>query len=115
MQVAYAGDICAVFGIDCATGDTFTQRPSWPVSLQPMHIAEPVISMSIRPKVRTDADRFMEALVRFTKEDPTFRRAYDPESKEVRYLVDTSSVCACVYRRLCRAWANCTWIFTPVE
>lgn len=50
---------------------------------QGIHVAEPVIAMSIEPTDRNKADNFMKALTRFTKEDPTFRRSYDPEMQEV--------------------------------
>ena len=74
-----AGDICAVFGIDCASGDTFTDG-SVSLALSSMYVADPVISLSIEPKVR-DA-KFAKALNRFTKEDPTFSVSFDKESKE---------------------------------
>ncbi|KAM3615705.1 uncharacterized protein V6R79_006510 [Siganus canaliculatus] len=78
----YAGDICALFGIDCASGDTFTTKTSANLSMESIHVPEPVISMSIKPSNKNDADKFSKGINRFTREDPTFRVHFDTESKE---------------------------------
>ncbi|KAK5603672.1 elongation factor EF-G [Crenichthys baileyi] len=78
----YAGDICALFGIDCASGDTFTSKTSANLSMESIHVPEPVISMAIRPSNKNDLDKFSKGINRFTREDPTFRVHYDTESKE---------------------------------
>jgi len=68
---AKAGDICAVVGIDCYSGTTFTDgRVN--VKVNPMHIPEPVISMTVKPRERSEAVKLLKALERFQKEDPTF-------------------------------------------
>ncbi|XP_053176706.1 elongation factor G, mitochondrial [Scomber japonicus] len=78
----YAGDICALFGVDCASGDTFTSKASANLSMESIHIPEPVISMSMKPSNKNDLDKFSKGINRFTREDPTFRVHYDTESKE---------------------------------
>ncbi|XP_076591702.1 elongation factor G, mitochondrial [Chaetodon auriga] len=78
----YAGDICALFGIDCASGDTFTSKTSANLSMESIHVPEPVISMSIKPINKNDMDKFSKGINRFTREDPTFRVHFDTENKE---------------------------------
>ncbi|KAG7270290.1 hypothetical protein CRUP_037514 [Coryphaenoides rupestris] len=78
----YAGDICALFGIDCASGDTFSTKAASNFSMESMHIPDAVISMSIKPGNKNDVDKFSKGINRFTREDPTFRVHYDPESRE---------------------------------
>nr|XP_045592824.1 elongation factor G, mitochondrial-like [Procambarus clarkii] len=78
----FAGDICAVFGIDCASGDTFTTNLKLNISMESMYIPEPVISMGIKPKRSKDSDAFSKAISRFTKEDPTYRIYWDNDVKE---------------------------------
>ena len=76
-----AGDIVALFGVDCASGDTFTNG-GLNVSMASMFVPEPVISLSITPKDKQAAMQMSKALNRFTKEDPTFQTYTDPESNE---------------------------------
>ncbi|NXL58498.1 EFGM factor, partial [Chordeiles acutipennis] len=78
----YAGDICALFGIDCASGDTFTDKTSTNISMESIHIPDPVISVAMKPSNKNDFDKFSKGLNRFTREDPTFRIHFDDESKE---------------------------------
>uniref|UniRef100_A0A8P4JZC3 Elongation factor G, mitochondrial n=2 Tax=Dicentrarchus labrax TaxID=13489 RepID=A0A8P4JZC3_DICLA len=78
----YAGDICALFGIDCASGDTFTSKTNANLSMESIHVPEPVISMSMKPANKNDLDKFSKGINRFTREDPTFRVHFDTESKE---------------------------------
>ncbi len=81
LEVAYAGDIVALFGIDCASGDTFVQE-GYNVSMQSMHVPDAVISLAIAPKDKAGANNFSKALQKFRKEDPTFRVHRDEESAE---------------------------------
>lgn len=76
-----SGDIVALFGVDCASGDTFTNG-GVNYSMASMFVPEPVISLSITPKDKQAAMQMSKALNRFTKEDPTFQTYTDPESNE---------------------------------
>ncbi len=78
---ASAGDIAALFGIDCASGDTFA-APGLLYAMTSIYVPEPVISLAIKPADKKALDRMAKALGRFTKEDPTFRTHVDPESNE---------------------------------
>ncbi|NXI67132.1 EFGM factor, partial [Anseranas semipalmata] len=78
----YAGDICALFGIDCASGDTFTDKTSTDISMESIHIPDAVISVAMKPSNKNDLDKFSKGLSRFSREDPTFRIHFDDESKE---------------------------------
>lgn len=74
------GEICATFGIDCSSGDTFSDGTTQ-IAMSSMFVPDAVISLSITPKSK-DAANFGKAINRFQKEDPTFRVNYDSESKE---------------------------------
>ncbi len=78
---ATAGDIVAVMGIDCASGDTYGQENKM-CSLESMFIPEAVIKMAVMPKDRTSGDKLGKALQRFRKEDPTFQVNTDEETGE---------------------------------
>lgn len=78
---APAGDICALFGVECASGDTFCD-PALNYSMTSMYVPLPVISLAIDPVDKKAADNMAKALNRFTKEDPTFRTFVDPESNQ---------------------------------
>jgi len=82
VQEAYAGDICALFGVDCGSGDTFTLEGAKAVSMEPIFVPDPVISLAVEPKNKNDLAQFSKAINRFTREDPTFRVRYDDESRE---------------------------------
>lgn len=81
VQEIGAGEICAVFGVDCASGDTFTDG-NLPYTMTTMFVPDAVMSLSIKPKRTSDADAFSKAMNRFQREDPTFRLTVDDESEE---------------------------------
>jgi len=81
IDTAKAGDIVALFGIDCFSGDTFTDgQLDWVMSS--IHVPDPVISMAITPKDSKSTNNLAKALQRFRKEDPTFQVSRDEETNE---------------------------------
>ena len=79
IESAEAGDIVALFGIECASGDTFTNGEV-NYTMTSMFVPEPVITLAVEPKDKKGLANFSKALNRFTKEDPTFRVSRDEES-----------------------------------
>ena len=78
---AGAGDIVAIMGIDCASGETYAEGRDF-CTLESMFVPEPVIKVSVNPASRADADKMGKALQRFRKEDPTFQVYNDEETNE---------------------------------
>jgi elongation factor G len=78
---ANAGDIVALFGVECASGDTFTDG-TVRYTMTSMHVPDAVISLAIAPKDNVASNNFSKALHRFTREDPTFRVHRDEESAQ---------------------------------
>ena len=81
IETISAGYIGALFGIECASGDTFVS-PGNNLTMTSMFVPEPVISLSISPKDNKSQINMSKALNRFTKEDPTFRTHVDDETNE---------------------------------
>ncbi len=78
---AGSGDIVALFGVDCASGDTFCDNTiNW--SMSSMHVPAPVISLAINPVDNKAQENMSKALNRFCKEDPTFKSFVDHETSE---------------------------------
>lgn len=78
---AEAGDIIALFGVDCSSGDTFTDGDH-NYAMSSMFVPDAVISLAVAPKAKEGAANFTKALQKFRKEDPTFRVTRDEESNE---------------------------------
>lgn len=71
IEVASAGDICAFFGVDCASGDTFGDGKA-KLTMTSMFVPNAVISLAIQPKDKTGQTNFSKALNKFHEESPTF-------------------------------------------
>lgn len=78
---AEAGDIVALFGVECFSGDTFTDG-KLNYAMSSMFVPEPVMSLAIKPKEQKTAGNFTKSLQKFRKEDPTFFVRRDEESGE---------------------------------
>lgn len=77
---AYAGEIVAVVGLkDTITGNTLCDE-SRPIILETISFPEPVISLAIEPKTKSDQEKLGYALQRLAEEDPTFRVKSDAET-----------------------------------
>ncbi|MDT3739649.1 MAG: elongation factor G [Candidatus Kapabacteria bacterium] len=76
-----SGEIFAMFGVDCASGDTFTDS-AVNYSMTSMFIANPVIELAVAPKEKAGQVNFSKAMNRFQKEDPTFKVYRDEDSGE---------------------------------
>ena len=76
---ATAGDIVAMFGVDCTSGDTFTDG-DLNYTMTSMFVPTPVLELTVKPKERKDQVNFSKALNRFQKEDPTFQVSRDEET-----------------------------------
>ncbi len=85
IDVAGAGDIIAMVGIDCASGDTFVANDDLlKLSCEGMFVPIPVIELSIKAKDKDQQAKMSKGLARFRKEDPTFHVFTDEESGETR-------------------------------
>ncbi len=81
IETTEAGDIVALFGVECASGDTFTDGKVQ-YTMTSMHVPNAVISLAVAPKDKSGTANFSKALNRFSKEDPTFRVHRDEESAQ---------------------------------
>ena len=78
---AHAGDVVAMFGIDCRSMDTFSDG-NMDLAMSSMFVPEPVMSLAVKPCETKMQNNFAKALRKFTKEDPTLRVKVDSETKE---------------------------------
>ena len=78
---AEAGDIIAMVGVDCASGDSYCLEGD-NLTMESMYVADPVIELALKPEKQEDLVKVSKALNRFMKEDPTFKVSVDEESNE---------------------------------
>jgi len=82
IDIAQAGDLCGVVGLDSVLGDTYV-ADDYRVALESIVVADPVLQLTIEPQGREDSDRMVKALERFRRQDPTFRYWTDAESGQM--------------------------------
>ena len=81
IKEAKAGEIFALFGIECSSGTTFVKNNQKSVQLQSIFVPDPVVSLSIKPSKKGMINNLKKALDKFKREDPTFQFQYDSESE----------------------------------
>ena len=80
VEEAFAGHIYAFIGLkETTTGDTLSD-PANPIALESMTFPEPVISVAIEPKTKSDQEKLSSAIQKFVKEDPTYQVELDEET-----------------------------------
>jgi len=78
--MVYAGDIAAAVGLkNTTTGDTLCLQHR-PIILEPIHFPEPVMSLAIEPKTKSDEQKLITTLNTLANEDPTFKVKLNPET-----------------------------------
>jgi len=79
VEVLHAGDVGAMFGIECSSMDTFTDG-SVQLAMRSMFVPQPVMSITVKPKDSAGQAKFAKAISKFTKEDPTLRVGLDEKT-----------------------------------
>lgn len=83
VKEVFAGDIAAIIGLkDITTGDTLCDMKEL-IILEKIIFPEPVISIAIEAKTKSDQDKMAVALERLTQEDPSFKTSVDPDSGQL--------------------------------
>ncbi|MGW9117096.1 elongation factor G, partial [Streptomyces sp. NPDC055663] len=80
VDTAVAGDIVAVIGLKAARAGATLCAPSAPLVLEPPTAADPVVSVAVEARRRTDTERLVTALARLVEEDPSLAVRTDPET-----------------------------------
>jgi len=79
-----AGDIAAAVGLkDVTTGDTLTD-PEHVITLEKMEFPEPVISVAVEPKTKSDQEKLGSGLAKLMQEDPTFKVETDKDTGQTK-------------------------------
>jgi len=80
LKEIYAGEIAAIVGIkNTSTGDTLCD-PDHPIILESITFPDPVISVAIEPKTKSDQEKMGQAISKLIEEDPTFKVKSDEET-----------------------------------